>query len=193
MTLFSAGIGTVLIQSCLRPVGMTEIKYKPFRTVYEDNNLAKFRDSNDDVSIELRKAPVSKPIENLAIHYPALFPEGETVKPGDREEYVSIGDKMAYKVIFNTKYIRKRKRLDKKLGNDYNKAPDGWTESTLDDTLIGKKIPVLVGPVIPQKKILYVVPGPESVYYLLLTVEGTNHEDAIKGFDKFVREGIGYR
>ncbi len=193
MTLFSVGIGTALIQGCFRSTGMTEIKYKPLPTICENNRLTKFRDSNEDVSIEIRKVPVSKPIENLAIHYPSLFPDGETVRPGDREEYVNIGKKMAYKVIFNTKYIRKRKRMDKKLDNSDNKTPEGWTESTMDDTIVGEKIPVLVGPVIPQKKILYLVPGPESVYYLQLTVDGRNHEDAIKSFDKFVMEGIDYR
>lgn len=191
MTLFSAGMGAILVQSCFRPAGMPEIKYKPLSAVYEDDSRAKFRDTNDDVSIELRKASVSKPIENLAIHYSSLFPDGEVVKPGDREEYVTIADKMAYKVIFNTKYIRKRKRLPEKADNN-KKAPDGWTESTMEDTVSGKQIPILVGPVIAQRKILYLVPGADSVYYLMLTIDGTDHDEAIKSFDKFVREGINY-
>ena len=184
-------MGAILLQSCFRPAGMPEIKYKPLDTIYEDDSWVKFRDTNDDVSIELKKASVSKPIENLAIHYLSLFPDGETVKPGDREEYVTIADKMAYKVIFNTKYIRKRKRIAEKTGND-KKTPDGWTESTMEDTVSGKEIPILVGPVIPQRKILYLVPGTENVYYLMLTIDGTDHEEAIKSFDKFVREGIKY-
>lgn len=192
-TVLSAGIVTVLVQSCFSPAGMSEIKYKPLPLIYEDSNLARFSDVDDDVSIELRKASVSKAIENLAIHYPALFPDGVTIRPGDREEYVSIGGKNAYKVVFSTKYIRKRKRVNEKPGKGNQDISSGWTESTMEDPVSGKKIPVIVGPVIPERKVLYLIPGAEGVYYLLLKVDGTNNEDAIKNFDKFVKEGIDYR
>jgi hypothetical protein len=192
-TVLSAGIVTVLVQSCFGPAGMSEIKYKPLPLIYEDNNLARFTDARDDVSIELRKAPVSKPIENLAIHYPALFPDGVTIRPGDREEYISIGGKNAYKVVFSTKYIRKRKRLKEKPGKGDQDMPPGWTESTMEDPVSGKMMPVIVGPVVPERKILYLVPGSRNVYYVLLKLDGTNSEDAIKDYDKFVKEGIDYR
>lgn len=192
-TVLSAGIVTVLVQSCFGPAGMSEIKYKPIPLIYEESSLARFTDAGDDVSIELRKAPVSKPMENLAIHYPALFPGGVTIRPGDREEYVTIGGKNAYKVVFSTKYIRKRKRLNEKAGKSDQDIPPGWTESTLEDPVSGKMTPVIVGPVVPERKILYLVPGSQNVYYILLKLDGTNNEDAIKDFDKFVKEGIDYR
>ncbi len=188
----SLGISAILVQNCFGPRGMSEIKYRPFPLVSENSNLAKLSDTSDDISIEIRKAPVSKPIENLAIHYPALFPEGETIRPGDREEYVPIGAKTAYKVVFNTKYIRKRKRLQTQNGKVVDDILPGWTESAFEDPISGKKIPIMVGPIIPEKKILYVVPGSESVYYILLNVDGKDHEDAIKNFDKFVKQGINY-
>ncbi len=186
------GTGAVLVQSCFGPAGMSDIKYRPLPSIHENSSLAKFSDVSDDVSIEIRKAPVSKPIENLAIHYPALFPNGEVIRPGDREEYVPIGNKTAYKVVFDTKYIRKRKRLKTRNGKISLDIPPGWTESTFEDPVSETKTPVLIGPIIPEKKILYLVPGSESVYYILLKVDGKDHEDAIKDFDKFVKEGVNY-
>ncbi|MGO8880488.1 MAG: hypothetical protein ACLPVO_16240 [Desulfomonilaceae bacterium] len=192
LKVISLGIGAVLVQNCFGPRGMSEIKYRPLPLINENSSLAKLSDTSDDVSIEIRKAPVSKPIENLAIHYPALFPDGETIRPGDREEYVPIGNKTAYKVVFSTKYIRKRKRLQTQNGKIVNDIPPGWTESTFEDPVSGKKIPIMIGPIIAEKKILYLVPGSESVYYVLLNVDGNDHEDAIKNFDKFVKQGINY-
>jgi len=192
LKVISLGIGAVLVQNCFGPGGMSEIKYRPLPLINENSSLAKLSDTSDDVSIEIRKAPVSKPIENLAIHYPALFPDGETIRPGDREEYVPIGNKTAYKVVFSTKYIRKRKRLQTQNGKIVNDIPPGWTESTFEDPVSGKKIPIMIGPINAEKKILYLVPGSESVYYVLLNVDGNDHEDAIKNFDKFVKQGINY-
>jgi len=188
----SVGIGAVLVQSCFSTAGMSDIKYRPLPLIHENSSLAKFSDVSDDVSIEIRKAPVSKPIENLAIHYPALFPNGENIRPGDREEYVPVGNKTAYKVVFDTKYIRKRKRLKTENGKISSDIPPGWTESTFEDPVSETKTPVLIGPIIPEKKILYVVPGSESVYYILFKVDGNDHEDTIKDFDKFVKEGVNY-
>ncbi|MGC8603869.1 MAG: hypothetical protein ACP5VS_09295 [Desulfomonilaceae bacterium] len=171
---------------------MSEIKYNPLPLKHESTSIAEFSDASNDVSIELKKAPVSKPVENLAIHYPALFPDGETIRPGDREEYVSVGKKTAYKVIFGTKYIRKRKRLKTANGKISNVIPEGWIKSAYEDPFSGVKIPIMVGPTIPEKKILYVIPGSESVYYVLLKVDGEDNQAAVKKFDKFVREGINY-
>lgn len=193
LVIISTGIVAVLTQSCFGPVGMAEIKYKPLPLISENSSFVKYEDSGDDVSIELRKAPVSKSVENLAIHYPSLFPDGETIHPGDREEYVTVNGKTAYKVIFNTKYIRKRKRLKTKSGKSPEDIPSGWSESIWDDPVSGVKTPILVGPVIPERKILYLIPGSENVYYVLLKVDGPDYEDAIKKFDKFVKEGINYR
>ncbi|MFA6223077.1 MAG: hypothetical protein WC647_12260 [Desulfomonilaceae bacterium] len=193
LVIISTGIVAVLTQSCFGPVGMAEIKYKPLPLIDENSRFVKYEDSGDDVSIELRKAPVSKSVENLAIHYPSLFPDGETIHPGDREEYVTVNGKTAYKVIFNTKYIRKRKRLKTKSGKSPEDIPSGWSESIWDDPVSGVKTPILVGPVIPERKILYLIPGSENVYYVLLKVDGPDYEDAIKKFDKFVKEGIDYR
>ena len=193
LVVISTGIVAVLTQSCFGPVGMAEIKYKPLPLISENSSFVKYEDSGDDVSIELRKAPVSKSVENLAIHYPSLFPDGETIHPGDREEYVTVNGKTAYKVIFNTKYIRKRKRLNAKSGKSPEDIPSGWSQSVWDDPVSGVKTPILVGPVIPERKILYLIPGSENVYYVLLKVDGPDYEDAIKKFDKFVKEGIDYR
>ena len=193
LVVISTGIVAVLTQSCFGPVGMAEIKYKPLPLISENSRFVKYEDSGDDVSIELRKAPVSKSVENLAIHYPSLFPDGETIHPGDREEYVTVNGKTAYKVIFNTKYIRKRKRLKTKSGKSPEDIPSGWSESIWDDPVSGVKTPILVGPVIPERKILYLIPGSENVYYVLLKVDGPDYEDTIKKFDKFVKEGIDYR
>ncbi len=193
LVVISTGIVAVLTQSCFGPVGMAEIKYKPLPLIDENSRFVKYEDSGDDVSIELRKAPVSKSVENLAIHYPSLFPDGETIHPGDREEYVTVNGKTAYKVIFNTKYIRKRKRLKTKSGKSPEDIPSGWSESIWDDPVSGVKTPILVGPVIPERKILYLIPGSENVYYVLLKVDGPDYEDAIKKFDRFVKEGIDYR
>ncbi len=103
LKVISLGIGAVLVQNCFGPGGMSEIKYRPLPVINQNSSLAKLSDTSNDVSIEIRKAPVSKPIENLAIHYQALFPDGETIRPGDREEYVPVGAKTAYKVVFSTK------------------------------------------------------------------------------------------
>ncbi len=193
LIVISTGIVAVLTQSCFGPSGMAEIRYKPFPLISENRSFVKYEDAGDDVTIEIRKAPVSKSVENLAIHYPSLFPDGETIHPGDREEYVTVNGKTAYKVIFNTKYIRKRKRLETTSGKTREEIPPGWSESTWEDPVSGAKTPILIGPVIPERKILYLVPGSENVYYVLLKVDGADHEDAIKKFDKFVKDGIDYR
>ncbi|MGC8658150.1 MAG: hypothetical protein ACP5U1_03665 [Desulfomonilaceae bacterium] len=171
---------------------MSDIKYSPLPLVRESRNLAEFSDASRDATIEVKKVQVSKPVENLAIHYPSLFPDGETIRAGDREEYAHIGDKTAYKVIFQTKYIRKRKRLKSKNGKVIGNIPEGWTESKFEDPVTGQEIPIIIGPTVPEKKILYVVPGSENVYYVLLKVEGQDNDDLVKKFDKFVKEGVNF-
>ncbi|MCL5125546.1 MAG: hypothetical protein M1511_13820 [Deltaproteobacteria bacterium] len=192
LKIVSLGIGSVLAQSCFGPSGMSDIKYNPLALVSDSRNVAEFSDAANNVSIEVKKVQVSKPVENLAIHYPSLFPDGETIRTGDREEYAHVGNKTAYKVVFQTKYIRKRKRLQTKNGKLIGDVPEGWTESKFEDPVTGKKIPIIIGPVIPEKKILYVVPGSENVYYVLLKVDGQGNDNPVKNFEKFVREGINY-
>ncbi len=83
--------------------------------------------------------------------------------------------------------------MQTKNGKIVDDIPPGWTESTFEDPISGKKIPIMIGPIIPERKILYLAPGSESVYYILLTLDGKDHEDAIKNFDKFVKQGINYK
>lgn len=188
------GMGFLLfIPGCFGTRGFTEIKAKPYDLIYQDDSTSKFGDHNDDVFIEVRTAKISRPLENLAIHYTALFPGGEIIRPGDSEEYLRIDGHNAYKVVFRTKYIRKRKRVENKGGVDQDKVPEGWTAMTMEDPLTGKPIPVLHGPVIPQQRIMYLVQGDSYIYYIFLRADGDAVDQAIKKLDTFVREGIEYK
>lgn len=183
----------LLVSGCLGSSQIKDYGLPPLPVIYEDETTTKFRDTDDNKFIEIRKTPTSKPIENLAIHYPALFPGGEIIRPGDTEEYTMINGKNSYKVIFRTKYIRKRKRLSEKELSGKVEIPADWTRSTIDDASTGSKIPILLGPIIPQHRILYVVPGEQNVYYLFMRVDGENYEQVMKDFDKFVREEVNYK
>lgn len=182
-----------LLCGCFGSRGMTEIKKNPYSNTYQDDSTARFSDGSDNAFIEVRKTKTARPLENLAIHYPALFPGGEIIRPGDSEEYLKINGNNAYKVVFRTKYMRKRKRLDGKLGDSRGKIPEGWTAMTMEDPLTGKPIPVLYGPVIPEQRILYLVQGNSNIYYLFLRADGEAIDSAVKEFDGFVKEGIEYR
>jgi hypothetical protein len=182
-----------LLAGCFGNRGLTEIKKNPYSLAYQDDSTAQFADGTDNVFIEVRKTKTSRPLENLAIHYPALFPGGEIIRPGDSEEYLKINGNNAYKVAFRTKYIRKRKRVEGILGDTRNKIPEGWTAMTMEDPLTGKPIPVLYGPVIPEQRSLYLVQGNSNIYYMFLRADGDAIESATKEFDTFVREGIEYR
>ena len=183
-------IAAGLVAGCFASGGISEIRTFPYPLVYEDESLERFADAQTDTSIEVRKAKISRPLDNLAIHYHALFPGGEIIRPGDHEEYLKIDGKNAYKVVFRTKYIRKRKRV-RNQGAEVE-VPDGWTRKTIEDPVTGKPIPVLYGPVIPQEKILYLVEGTIYLYYILMSADGDAIEPARKRFEKFVREDVQY-
>lgn len=182
-----------LLCSCFGKRGITEVKYKPYAVDYEDDSTLRLSDQTDEIFVEVRATSTSKPMENLAIHYPALFPGGEIIRPGDREEYVRINGHTAYKVTFGPKYIRKRKRIPEAERGKKTAIPEGWTATTMEDPVSGKPIPVMYGPVIPQQKILYLVQGKSRVYYILMKADGDSIEKATRSLDSFVKEGIDYQ
>jgi hypothetical protein len=179
-----------MLGGCFAARGMSEIRAFPYPIVYEDELTERFSDAETGATIEVRKARISRPLDNLAIHYQAIFPGGEIIRPGDHEEYVKVGDKNAYRVVYRQKYIRKRKRADDK--KSLENIPAGWTVRSTEDPATGKPVKVLLGPVVPQQKVLYLVEGPEHLYYVLLTADGDSIEAARKKFEKFVREDIQY-
>ncbi len=185
-------LGTCLT-SCLGTYGITEITDHPYSLIYEDDSTARFGVRDDDISIEVRRVATPRPIENLAINYGALFPDGEVIRPGDTEEYVKIDGRNAYKVIFRPKYIRKRKRVDEKAGTTKNEPPEGWSQVTINDPLTGRPETVLQGPVIRRERILYLVAGDQYVYYILMRADGDAIEPARKRLEKLVREDVKYR
>ncbi len=181
-----------LLAGCFATRGIIDAGSHPYPIIYEDESTEKFSDRDDNVFIEVRRRKVSRPLENLAIHYAALFPGGEIVRPGDTEEYVKIDGKNAFKVVFRTNYIRKRKRVDAKDKSGSGEAPPGWTLTNVVDAATGKTIPVLYGPVIPRQKILYLVEGDLYVYYIFMRADGDSIESARKKFEEFVRKDIKY-
>jgi hypothetical protein len=183
----------LFVTGCMGSSQVKDYTLAPIPVIYEDETTTRFRDADDDKFIEIRKTPTSRPIENLAIHYPALFPGGEIIRPGDTEEYTMINGKNSYKVVFRTKYIRKRKRLNEKQIAEKEDIPAGWTKSVIEDTASGSRIPIMLGPVVPQHRILYLVPGDHHVYYLFMRVDGENYDQALKDFDRFVREEVSYK
>jgi hypothetical protein len=182
----------VLLAGCITSRGIIDVGSYPYPLTYEDDSSEKFSDSEDTVSIEVRRRKVSRPLENLAIHYAALFPGGEIIRPGDTEEYVKVDDRNAYKVVFRTNYIRRRKRLETKGKPNPSDAPPGWTLVNIEDPTTGKPIPVLYGPVIPRQKILYLVEGDRYIYYVFMRADGDSIEPARKKFEEFVRKGVKY-
>lgn len=182
----------VLLVGCLATRGIIDVGSRPYPIIYEDESTEKFSNPGGNVFIEVRRRKISRPLENLAIHYAALFPGGEVVRPGDIEEYVKIDGKNAYKVVFRTNYIRRRKRVDANAKLAPGDAPPGWTLMNIEDPTTGKPMPVLYGPVIPRQKILYLVEGDLYVYYILMTADGDSIEPARKKFEEFVRKDIKY-
>lgn len=182
----------LLLTGCIGARGLKEITASPYPLIYEDDSIARFGSTDDNAFVEVRKTDVSKPLEHLAVHYRSLFPGGEIVRPGDREEYVKVNGKNAYKVVFRTTYIRKRKRLDNSSTDTSQSIPDGWTRATMEDPVTGEVIRVLHGPVIPQQKILYLVQGDPYIYYILLRADGDVIKSAREKFEKFVNEDIKY-
>ncbi len=184
---------TCIITGCLGSYGITEISDYPYPLLHEDEATARFGVPDDDVFIEVRRAPMSRQIDNLAVHYTALFPGGEVIRPGDTEEYLKIGGRNAYKVVFRPKYIRKRKRIAENASSDKGETPEGWTRVTIEDPVTGKPATILQGPIIPRERILYLVAGDAYVYYIMMRADGDAVEPARKRFEKLVREGIRYR
>ncbi|MDQ7782652.1 MAG: hypothetical protein RDU20_07225 [Desulfomonilaceae bacterium] len=183
---------TLLLTSCLGSRGLNEITASPYPLIYEDDSTARFGNSDDSAFVEVRKTGVSKPVEHLAVHYRSLFPGGEIIRPGDREEYVKVGAKNAYRVVFRTKYIRKRKRVENNSATDSTSIPEGWTSAKMEDPVTGETIRVLHGPVIPQQKVLYLVQGDPYIYYILLRADGDVIPSAREKFERFVNEDIKY-
>lgn len=177
---------------CFSSRGISEISFHPYPLVYEDDSTAKFGDPDDNVFIEVRRTPVSGPVDSLVIHYPSLFPGGETVRAGDNEEYVDLNGRKALKVVFRTKYLRKRKRAEEKPEGSLRAIPPGWRATTIEDPVTGKPISVIQGPVIPSAKTLYLVQGDSYVYYIAMRADGEHIEPARKKLEKFVREDIKY-
>ena len=186
-------LATCVIAGCIGTSGISEITDYPYPLISEDESMARFGLPDDDLFIEVRRARISRPIDNLAINYAALFPGGEIIRPGDGEEYLKIDGRNAFKVVFRPKYIRKRKRISGKATNQQSEIAEGWTRVTIEDPVTGKPATVLQGPIIPREKILYLVAGDTYVYYIFMRADGDSVEPARKRFEKLVREGIKYR
>jgi hypothetical protein len=175
-----------LVAGCVVGKGVPEIRAFPYPLTYEDDNTQRFSDPSSDAFVEIRKTRSPGPLDNLAVHYASLFPGGEVIRPGDQEDYVKVGDHKAYRVVFRTKYVRKRKRLKDKDADA--EIPAGWTRTTIEDPATGNPLPVLYGPVIPQQRLLYLVEGPTHIYYVFLRANGEMIEPARERFEKLVRE-----
>ena len=186
-------LAVACIAGCLGAHGITEITGHPYNLIHEDDSSAKFEGPDDDASIEVRRVESSRPIDNLAIHYGSLFPDGEIIRPGDSEEYVKIDGRNAYKVVFRPKYIRKRKRAGDQIETAKNEIPEGWTQVTMEDPLTGEPETVLQGPIVRRERVLYLVPGDTYVYYILMRADGDAIEPARKKLEKLVRQDIKYR
>ncbi len=143
--------------------------------------------------MEVRRAKTSRPVDDLAIQYGALFPGGEVIRPGDTEEYVKIDGRNAYKVVFKKKYIRKRKRIGTDDKSPSEEVSPDWKSVTMHDSETGKPVPVLYGPIIPRERTLYLVAGDSEVYAIFMRADGDAIEPAKKKFEKFVRDEIKYK
>lgn len=181
-----------LIAGCIASHRLKEISGKPYPVTYEDDVTARFGDPEDNVFIEVRRAEMSRPLDNLAVHYGTLFPGGEVIRPGDSEEYVDIDGRKSYKVTFKPRYIRKRKRATQ-TSEGKEDVPPGWQAVTMPDPATGKTARVLYSPAIPRERTLYLVPGKSHVYYLSLRADGDSIPGARKNFEQFVRTAIAYR
>jgi hypothetical protein len=182
-----------VVSGCFTTQRDKTIRQDPFPVLSQDESTTRFGDPEDNVVIELRRAKTSRPVQDLAIQYGALFPGGEVIRPGDTEEYETIDGRNAYKVVFKTKYIRKRKqiRTDDK-GSPKDVSPD-WKSVTMSDTETGKPVSVLYGPIIPRERILYLVAGDSEVYAIFMRADGDAIGPAKKRLEKFVREEIKYQ
>jgi hypothetical protein len=176
---------------CFAARGVTELSLKPFPVIYEDEEAVRFGEKDDSALIEVERARISAPLENLAIHYRAFFPNGATVRPGDKEEYVEVAGKNAYKVTFATDYVRRRARIAKP--EQEKNPPEGWTVRRIEDPSTGNVIPVLYGPVIPRQRALYLIEGDKYLYYVFMRADGDAIEPTKKKFENLVENGIAYK
>ena len=179
-----------LVVGCFSARGITEISSKPYPLLYQDDSTERLGEPDDQVFIEVRRKKISRPVDNLAIHYRSFFPGGVIIRPGDREKYVKVNGKTAYKVVLRTKYIRKRKRI--RNPEQAKNPPPGWTVKNITDPLTGKTVPVLYGPVVPQYRILYLVEGDVYLYYIYMRADGDSIPGARKKFEEFVSKSIDY-
>lgn len=184
-----------LVSGCFTTQRDKTIRHDPYPLLSQDESTSttRFGDPDDNVFIEVRRAKTSRPVKDLAIQYGALFPGGEVIRPGDTEEYVNVDGRNAYKVIFKTKYIRKRKQIGTDGKNSLKDVSPDWKSVTMEDTETGKPVSVLYGPVIPRERILYLVAGDSEVYALFMRADGDAIGDAKRKFEKFVREGMTYK
>lgn len=164
------------------------VKYKPFPNETKEDSGIKFINTGNSISFEIRSAPITGPVENLAIHYQSMFPGGEIIRPGDIEEYLKVSDRNAYKVTFRPTYIRRRKRV-----TDESAAPEGWKSTKIEDPTTGKPVDIMYGPIIPRQKILYLVEGEKFVYYILMTADGDEIQIGRNKLEEFIRDGIDYK
>lgn len=182
-----------LVGGCLTTQRDSAIRQDPYPLLSQDDSTLRFGDPDDNVFIEVRRAKTSRPVEDLAIQYGALFPGGEVIKPGDTEEYVKIDGRNAYKVTFKTKYIRKRKQIGTDGKTDPKDMSPDWKSVTMEDTETGKPVSVLYGPIIPRERILYLVTGDSEVYAIFMRADGDAIGPAKRKLEKFVREQISYK
>jgi len=176
---------------CLYTRGIDEVLVDPYPQIYQDDSTLRFGDQEDKVFIEVRKAKISRRLDNLAIHYGTIFPGGVPIRRDDNEQYVKVGGKTAYRVIFAEKSVRRRKRLEKEIPPE--EVPPGWKQVTISDPVTGKPTPALYGPVVPRRQILYLVEGDAYLYYVLMRADGGAIPEARRAFEEFVRKGIDYR
>jgi hypothetical protein len=181
----------VSVAGCVAARGISDVRSRPYPVTHEDDAAIRFGDKDDNVLVEVKKTPIPRRLDNLAIHYRTFFPGGEIIRPGDYEEYVKVDGKNAYKVTFRTEYIRQRKRVEDPSAKE--KLPEGWTLRTIVDPITGKPTPVLYGPIIPRCKLLYLVEGNSNLYYILMRADGSYIPGARREFDDLVHKGIDYK
>jgi hypothetical protein len=182
-----------LLSGCFTTQRIKEIRQDPYPVTFQDESTVRFGDPDDNVLVEVRRAKTSRPVDDLAIQYGALFPGGEVIRPGDTEEYLKIDGRNAYKVVFQKKYIRKRKRIVSDEKSPAEEVSPDWKSVTVNDSETGKPVSVLYGPVISRQKTLYLVAGNSEVYAIFMRADGDAIEPAKIKFEKFVREEIKYQ
>jgi hypothetical protein len=179
----------IALCGCRHGATLKLIRSQPYPIVRQEDSTVRYLTPDDSAVIEVKTAAVDKPVENLAVHYTALFPDGEPIRPGDIEEYVTVAGKKAYKVSFSPSYIRKRKRMTELEEGD---VPAGWRTATMEDPGTGESIAIVYGPIIPRRKVLYLVEGGNNVYYVFMRADGPDIEAARTKFEEFVNTQINY-